>query len=116
MNKKVEIWIKVMDWCSKYWGCHQIPERSFFFKNYQFPICARCTGIIIGYITAIILCILQVHIETYINIFLIIPMGIDGTVQFFTSYTSNNFKRFITGILAGIGFISIVINFIHYII
>ena len=36
-------------------GCHQIPERSFFFKGYQFPVCGRCTGVIIGEIVTIIL-------------------------------------------------------------
>jgi uncharacterized membrane protein len=25
--------------------CHQIPERSFFWGAYQFPVCARCTGL-----------------------------------------------------------------------
>ena len=30
-------------------GCHQMPERSFFYKGKQFPVCARCTGVIIGF-------------------------------------------------------------------
>ena len=25
--------------------CHQRPERSFFWGDHQFPVCARCTGI-----------------------------------------------------------------------
>lgn len=29
-------------------GCHQLAERSFFYKGYQFPVCARCTGVTIG--------------------------------------------------------------------
>ena len=29
-------------------GCHQLPERSFFFRQYQFPVCARCCGVLIG--------------------------------------------------------------------
>jgi len=28
--------------------CHQKPERSFFYKKKQFPVCSRCTGIVIG--------------------------------------------------------------------
>jgi uncharacterized membrane protein len=25
--------------------CHQLPERSFFLGDRQFPVCARCTGL-----------------------------------------------------------------------
>jgi uncharacterized membrane protein len=25
--------------------CHQRPERSFFWGDHQFPVCARCTGL-----------------------------------------------------------------------
>ena len=52
---KDKLWIKSMIWFDKYWGCHQLPERSFFFKGYQLPICARCLGIILGYILCIFL-------------------------------------------------------------
>lgn len=33
-------------------GCHQLPERSFFYNGKQFPVCARCTGAIVGQIIA----------------------------------------------------------------
>ena len=36
-------------------GCHQMPERSFFYKGKQFPVCARCTGVIIGQSVALII-------------------------------------------------------------
>ncbi|MEI3349189.1 MAG: DUF2085 domain-containing protein [Dysosmobacter sp.] len=29
-------------------GCHQRPDRSFFFHGKQFPVCARCTGVFLG--------------------------------------------------------------------
>lgn len=41
-----------------------------------------------------------------------IPLIVDGTVQYFTSYESNNIKRFISGILYGFSFTSIVLHFI----
>ena len=28
--------------------CHQIPEHSFIYHNFIFPVCARCTGIYFG--------------------------------------------------------------------
>ena len=45
------LWLKWMDW-GKRLGCHQMPERSFFIKGYQFPVCARCTGVLVSSIAA----------------------------------------------------------------
>jgi len=28
--------------------CHQFPERSFYFRGAQLPVCARCTGLYAG--------------------------------------------------------------------
>ena len=28
--------------------CHQKPERSFFWGDQQFPVCARCTGLYVS--------------------------------------------------------------------
>ena len=25
--------------------CHQLPERSFYWGEWQFPVCSRCTGL-----------------------------------------------------------------------
>lgn len=110
MIDKDKLWIKAMHFCGDRWGCHQIPERSFFIKGYQFPVCARCTGIILGYIVAIILRIFGVHINFALCTVMILPTAIDGGIQFFTSYTSNNVKRFTTGLLAGVGFMQIILN------
>ena len=116
MDKRTKIWIKSMDICSKYWGCHQMPERSFFINGYQLPVCARCTGIATGYLIAFLMLILNIRISNLICTLLIVPMSIDGGIQFFTNYLSNNFKRFVSGLLAGIGFISLLINIISYVI
>ena len=43
-----DIWRRTMYFFHKYWGCHQMATRSFFFKGFQFPLCARCTGILVG--------------------------------------------------------------------
>lgn len=31
--------------------CHQLPDRSFFWGDWRFPVCARCTGL---YLSAVI--------------------------------------------------------------
>lgn len=90
--------------------CHQRPDRSFFIKGKQFPLCARCTGILIGYfIGAIIACITGCSNYLWIPL-LIIPMIIDGGIQFIFKIESNNLRRLITGILGGTGIIYLFIN------
>lgn len=48
--------------------------------------------------------------KLYIIFFLMIPMLIDGFVQAFTSYESNNIRRVITGILFGYAFLYLIIS------
>lgn len=81
--------------------CHKKPERSFFYKGKQFPICARCTGIFVGYLLAIVSSIFVI-LPVEMCLILLIPIAIDGTGQYLGKWTSNNIRRFYTGILAGI--------------
>ena len=104
---KDKLWIKSMIWFDKYWGCHQLPERSFFFKGYQLPICARCLGIILGYILCIFLLIFNCKLNIYLLFLLILTTLIDWSLQFFNILTSNNIRRLVTGILGGIGLMGI---------
>ncbi|MGH4124927.1 MAG: DUF2085 domain-containing protein [Clostridium sp.] len=83
--------------------CHRLPERSFFYKGKQFPICARCTGILLGYIIGITYIIFFDGFKTAWGLLLIIPLVIDGGVQYLGWFKSTNTRRLITGILAGIG-------------
>lgn len=112
MFDKDKLWVKAMHVCDRHWGCHQMPERSFFIKGYQFPVCARCTGVMLGYIISFILRIVGTRINFILCTIMILPMAIDGGIQLLTSYKSNNIKRLITGIFAGIGFIQIIFNII----
>lgn len=91
-----------------YTGCHHLPERSFFYRGKQFPVCARCTGVFIGQLFS---CITGVFINMTLSIpvlFLAI-MGIDWGLQEFKIKPSTNFRRLITGILGGFGLFSIYI-------
>lgn len=109
MKRNELIWIYLMKWFKKYWGCHQLPERSFFFKTYQFPICARCTGVLIGMFLSIGASCFIKTIPLLICVVLMFPLIIDGIIQYFTKYESTNYKRFITGMFFGFSYTRIVI-------
>jgi uncharacterized membrane protein len=87
-----------------------MPERSFFFNGKQFPICARCTGIMCGYTIAIICLLFFISFTFIVSIILIVPMVIDGTGQLYSKWKSTNSRRFLTGLLAGIGIILFIVN------
>ena len=92
-------------------GCHQRPDRSFFYKEYQFPMCARCTGVIIGYLVAIpIYFIYSFDIGVYTTLCAI--MFFDWYIQYLKIRESTNVRRLITGILCGFGLMSLEIQII----
>jgi uncharacterized membrane protein len=78
--------------------CHQRPERSFFLKRRQVPICARCLGVMIG-ATLIPLYSRDLHLA----IALIATMLFDGGTQLLRLRESTNSLRFITGIGFALG-------------
>ena len=41
------IWLRLMD-IGGHLGCHQLESHSFSIGGYQMPLCARCTGILLG--------------------------------------------------------------------
>ena len=98
--------------------CHRKPERSFFYKGHQFPVCARCTGFYISGIASIIL--LNFYPVPYswttliIGILLLIPCAIDGFSQLFEYRESNNLLRLVTGLLGGVGIILVYEIFIKF--
>ncbi len=91
--------------------CHRRADRSFFYKGKQFPICARCTGELVGMILGIILAIFAVEISFKLVLILLVPMLIDGGIQYIFKIESNNIRRLISGILFGVGFIYFFIHF-----
>ena len=101
-NKSVSLWIKLMDF-GKRLGCHQMPSRSFFIKGYQFPVCARCTGVIVGELLAIILLLISVKMSLLFALIFLVPMAIDWGLQYLNVLESSNIRRYITGLLGGIG-------------
>ena len=85
------------------YGCHQLPERSFFVRGRQLPVCARCTGVLIGQVSATLMSIIYKPISTIASIVMLAVMGGDWGLQEFNILKSTNCRRFITGVLAGYG-------------
>ena len=83
--------------------CHQRPDRSFFFRGRQFPVCARCTGLLLGYHAGILICVLAAGRCCPWWPLLVLPMVADGGVQALWKVESNNVRRVITGFLGGVG-------------
>ena len=95
-------------WLPIIFGCHCREDRSFYYKGKKFPICARCTGELVGMIFAMFSC-LFFRLSILVSVLLLIPMIIDGVIQAISSYESNNTKRFITGLLFGYGILMLFI-------
>ena len=88
--------------------CHRKPERSFFWKGKQFPVCARCTGIHLGYLTFPLFAFDLWRLNLAITLIMILPTYIDGFTQALFKRESNNYIRLVTGLIAGVGLMSIV--------
>lgn len=98
--------------------CHQLPERSFFIHEHQSPLCARCTGMYLGFLISLVFLIIRrrthsARMPTTAMISVLIGfitiMGIDGinsTVSIIPGapqlYHTTNVHRLVTGTLFGI--------------
>ena len=87
-------------WLPIVFGCHCLDKRSFHYKGQRFPLCARCTGELVG-ILAALGSIAFVRPPLWMLPVLMVPMVLYGGIQMFTSYESGNIRRLITGMLFG---------------
>ena len=93
-------------------GCHQMPERSFFYKGKQFPVCARCTGAFIGNIVGgAVYFFLKMPI--WLCLLLCFILFVDWYIQYLNICQSTNIRRLITGILCGAGLTQIYFSIIE---
>jgi uncharacterized membrane protein len=87
-------------------GCHQLHERSFSLQGYQFPVCARCTGLFVGQLAGILMFSVSIKIALkFLLLFAIISvalLGIDVIGQLKKIWLSTNTRRLISGIFCGI--------------
>lgn len=112
MNRqsKIKIWAAFMRLGNRC-GCHQREDRSFKFRGWQFPVCSRCTGILIGQVLGGLI-YLFIVIPFYLDFTFLGIMFLDWYIQYKNIKESTNLRRFITGCLAGIAQISILIKFV----
>ena len=109
MSKLRVSMVTILDEIGEACGCHRMPERSFFYKGHQFPVCARCTGVFFGQLTAVLLILFKKCISLPFSIAMLGIMGADWGIQEAGIKESNNTRRFITGFLGGLGLFSIYI-------
>ncbi len=95
---KLRVW--AYRWLPRICGCHRKPERSFFFHGRQAPVCARCTGELVGIPVGLVSCFFLLP-PWWVAALLMVPMVVDGFLQLLTKYESTNPRRFLTGLLFG---------------
>ena len=86
--------------------CNERPDRAPHIRGVCFPLCWRCLALIVSTTIFGIVFIRIGHtskIEWILSVFLIAPCLLDGLRQLFHDYESTNRKRFIFGMIAGIG-------------
>jgi len=105
-------WKKAMSFFGKLFRCHQLAERSFFWKGIQFPLCARCTGILIGFVLVGPLVSIFTLGNMFLSLLLILIMCADGMLQLKGFRKSTNPRRLITGLGFGYGCFSIILHII----
>lgn len=96
-------------------GCHQRADRSFKLKGKQFPVCARCTGAVIGYYLGLFVYAVF-DIPMWLAIVFCALMFLDWYIQYIGIMESNNYRRCITGFLCGFSLMQMFIKIFLWII
>jgi len=87
--------------------CHRQKDRCIKLFGHTSFLCARCTGILVGFALVLLfqcLSLPSITISWVVSVGLMIPLIVDGCTQFTGLRESNNTLRFISGILFVPGF------------
>ena len=91
--------------------CHRRPDRSFFWRGKQFPLCARCTGLYGGGGIGLLVFVTRpIKISKFVGALLLGPMYIDGITQLNDLRESTNILRLLTGLMGGVGLALTILN------
>lgn len=86
--------------------CHQLPERTLWVGGHHLPVCARDTGVYLGFFLGYLL-LGQRRKEAcgppnlWMTSLMVMPMIVDAVTQWVGLRTSTNELRLITGLLFG---------------
>lgn len=94
--------------------CHQKPERCFTYKGYLFPLCARCTGILISFVASLVLLSFDVTVPFGVAAILVLVMFADWILQALKIKESTNRRRFVTGLIGGFGMSFFFYSIVNY--
>jgi uncharacterized membrane protein len=82
--------------------CHRRKDRSIRISGYTFPLCARCTGLWLGFVMGLLVRVAGLHIPLILAFVLMLPLTVDGLTQLAGYRESNNRLRLLSGVLFGI--------------
>ncbi|MGH9914024.1 MAG: DUF2085 domain-containing protein [Pyrinomonadaceae bacterium] len=83
--------------------CHQISERSPHVLGVQFPLCWRCTGILVGSLILVVYLLLRKHLPLFrLSLVLALLMPLDVLYNMIAHSSGDNGRRLVTGLLWGI--------------
>ncbi|MEO8434594.1 MAG: DUF2085 domain-containing protein [Pyrinomonadaceae bacterium] len=89
------------------YACHQLPERSFYLSGYQLAVCARCTGLYLGFGAAALIYPLVRPLsrtDTPARRWLLLaalPLAIDVGLDLIGLWKNTHLSRLFTGLLLG---------------
>ena len=91
--------------------CNGKPERAPHIGNFCLPLCWRCCSFIAGCwmmcVANTTFFIMNPYLGLIISLLLVAPCLFDGILQYRFGYISTNLRRAITGLLAGVGLVTI---------
>jgi uncharacterized membrane protein len=82
--------------------CHRRKDRSIKISRYTFPLCARCTGLWLGFVIGLVFRFEGLHTPLIFTFALMLPLVVDYLTQLVGYRESNNQLRLFTGALFGI--------------
>ena len=103
--------------------CHQLPERSFFGAGVQVPVCARDTGIYVGFVVSLVVLSALSRGRRprgfppprawAILGLLVLTMAVDGVSSYAGWRSTTNDIRLWTGLAAGFACAAIVLPMLN---